>query len=289
METFIQVIIGGLLMGGVYALISLGLTLIFGVVHIVNFAHGEFLMLSMYTSYWLFHLLGIDPYLSILVIAPTFFLVGVLVQRGIFQPILEAPEVSRVFASLGLSILLQNLALFFWTADYRTVKTPYSALSLSAGDFMISFPRLVAFLTAAGITVGLYYFLKRTYTGKAIRATGQDPNVALLMGINTKRIFLLAFGIGSACVGIAGALLVPFYYVFPTIGAFFVLTAFVIVVLGGLGSVTGAFLGGLIIGVVEAVSGYFISNAFKEGIYFIIFWFLLIYKPAGLFGQAGRA
>jgi branched-chain amino acid transport system permease protein len=289
METFIQVIIGGLLIGGVYALISLGLTLIFGVVHIVNFAHGEFLMLSMYTSYWLFRLLGIDPYLSILVIAPTFFLVGVLVQRGIFQPILEAPEVSRVFASLGLSILLQNLALFFWTADYRTVKTPYSALSLRAGDFMISFPRLVAFLTAAGITVGLYYFLKRTYTGKAIRATGQVPNVALLMGINTKRIFLLAFGIGSACVGIAGALLVPFYYVFPTIGAFFVLTAFVIVVLGGLGSVTGAFLGGLIIGVVEAVSGYFISNAFKEGIYFIIFWFLLIYKPAGLFGQAGRS
>ena len=164
METFIQVIIGGLLIGGVYALISLGLTLIFGVVHIVNFAHGEFLMLSMYTSYWLFHLLGIDPYLSILVIAPTFFLVGVVVQRGIFQPILEAPEVSRVFASLGLSILLQNLALFFWTADYRTVKTPYSALSLKAGDFMISFPRLVAFLTAAGITVGLYYFLKRTYT-----------------------------------------------------------------------------------------------------------------------------
>ena len=289
METFIQVIIGGLLIGGVYALISLGLTLIFGVVHIVNFAHGEFLMLSMYTSYWLFHLLGIDPYLSILVIAPTFFLVGVVVQRGIFQPILEAPEVSRVFASLGLSILLQNLALFFWTADYRTVKTPYSALSLKAGDFMISFPRLVAFLTAAGITVGLYYFLKRTYIGKAIRATGHDPNVALLMGINTKRIFLLTFGIGSACVGIAGALLVPFYYVFPTIGAFFVLTAFVIVVLGGLGSVTGAFLGGLIIGVVEAVSGYFISNAFKEGIYFIIFWFLLIYKPAGLFGQTGRS
>jgi branched-chain amino acid transport system permease protein len=288
LEVLIQVIIGGLLIGGVYALISLGLTLIFGVVRIVNFAHGEFLMLSMYTSYWLFTLLGLDPYLSILIIAPVFFLFGVLVQRGIFQPILDAPEVSQIFAAIGLVILLQNLALFFWKADYRTVKTPYSALSLEVGNFMISFPRLMAFLAAAAITVALYFFLKRTYTGKAIRATGQDPGVAVLMGINPRRIFLIAFGLGSSCVGIAGALLISFYYVFPTLGAYFVLTAFVIVVLGGLGSITGAFVGGLIIGVIEALSGYFISVAFKEGIYFIIFWFLLIYKPNGLFGTTGR-
>ena len=254
----------------------------------MNFAHGEFLMLSMYTSYWLFHLWGIDPYLSIIIIAPVFFFFGMLVQRGIFQPILDAPEVSQIFAAIGLVILLQNLALFFWKADYRTVKTAYSALSLELGDFMISFPRLVAFLVAVGIMLGLYFFLKNTYTGKAIRATGQDPGMALLMGINTRRIFLLSFGIGSSCVGIAGALLISFYYVFPTVGAYFVLTAFVIVVLGGLGSMTGAFAGGLIIGVVEALSGYFISVAFKEGIYFIIFWFLLIYKPTGLFGGAGR-
>jgi branched-chain amino acid transport system permease protein len=285
MEAIIQVVIGGLLIGGVYALISLGLTLIFGVVHIVNFAHGEFLMLSMYASYWLFHLMGIDPYLSILIVGPLFFLFGVLIQRGIFEPILNAPELSQVFAAIGLSILLQNLALFFWSPDYRTIKTAYSSLSLRAGNFMISFPRLVAFVTAVGIMLGIYYFLKNTYTGRAIRATGQDQGAALLMGINTKRIFLLAFGIASACVGIAGALLIPFYYVFPSIGAYFVLTAFVIVVLGGLGSMTGAFVGGLIIGVIEAVSGYFISTAFKEGIYFIIFWFILIYKPTGLLGQ----
>jgi branched-chain amino acid transport system permease protein len=286
MEAIIQVIIGGLLIGGVYALISLGITLIWGVVGIVNFAHGEFLMLGMYASYWLFHLMGIDPYLSILIVTPLFFLFGVLIQRAIFQPILDAPHLTHVFASFGLAILLQNLALFFWSPDVRSIKTTYSSLSLRAGDFMISFPRLVAFVAAVGIMLGIHYFLKNTYTGRAIRATSQDPSAALLMGINTKRIFLLAFGIASACVGIAGALLIPFYYVFPSVGAYFVLTAFVIVVLGGMGSMTGAFFGGLIIGVIEAMSGYFISIAFKEGIYYIIFWFILIYKPTGLFGRA---
>lgn len=287
-ETIIQIVINGVLMGGVYALISLGLTLIFGVVRIINFAHGEFLMLSMYSSYWLFQLLGVDPYLSIVVIAPLFFIFGMLVQRMIFQPILNAPEVSQIFAAVGLVIVLQNLALFLWKADYRAVKTLYSAFSLEVGEFMISLPRLVAFLVAVVIMLGLYFFLESTYTGKAIRATSQDQEAALLMGINTRRIFILAFGIGSACVGIAGALMIPFYYVFPTVGAYFVLTAFVIVVLGGLGSMVGAFIGGLIIGVIEGLSGHFIGTAFKEAVYFIIFWFLLIYKPTGLFGLARR-
>jgi len=287
-ETIIQVIISGLMIGGVYALISLGLTLIFGVVRIINFAHGEFLMLGMYTSYWLFQLFGLDPYFSILVIAPLFFIFGMLIQRVIFQPILDAPEVSQIFAAVGLVIVLQNLALLFWKGDYRAVKTSYSAFPLEVGGLMISLPRLVAFLGAVGIMLILYFFLKSTYTGKAIRATSQDQGAALLMGINTRRVFILAFGIGSSCVGIAGALMIPFYYVFPTVGAYFVLTAFVIVVLGGLGSMIGAFVGGLIIGVIEALSGYFIATAFKEAIYFIIFWFLLIYKPNGLFGLARR-
>jgi branched-chain amino acid transport system permease protein len=287
-ETIIQVIISGLMIGGVYALISLGLTLIFGVVRIINFAHGEFLMLGMYTSYWLFQLFGFDPYFSILVIAPLFFIFGMLIQRVIFQPILDAPEVSQIFAAVGLVIVLQNLALLFWKGDYRAVKTSYSAFPLEVGGLMISLPRLVAFLGAVAIMLGLYFFLKSTYTGKAIRATSQDQGAALLMGINTRRVFILAFGIGSSCVGIAGALMIPFYYVFPTVGAYFVLTAFVIVVLGGLGSMTGAFVGGLIIGVIEALSGHFIATAFKEAIYFIIFWFLLIYRPSGLFGLPRR-
>jgi branched-chain amino acid transport system permease protein len=269
-------------------LISLGLTLIFGVVRIVNFAHGEFLMLSMYTSYWLFQLLGIDPYVSVLIIAPLFFVFGMTVQRGIFQPILNAPEVSQIFAAIGLIMVLQNLALFFWKGDYRAIKTTSSGLLIGPEKFMIGMPRFIAFLSAVSIMLGLYFFIKNTYTGKAIRATGQDQGAALLMGINTKRIFLIAFGIGSSCVGIAGCLLMPIYSVFPTVGAYFVLTAFVIVVLGGLGSMLGAFIGGLIIGLVEALSGYFISSTYKEAIYFIIFWFLLIYKPTGLFGSATR-
>jgi branched-chain amino acid transport system permease protein len=287
-EILIKVIINGLLMGGIYALISLGLTLIFGVVRIVNFAHGEFLMLSMYGAYWLFQLLGMDPYLSVLIIAPLFFFLGMLVQRGIFQPILNAPEVSQIFAAIGLIMVLQNLALFFWKADYRAIKTTSSGLLIGPERFLVGMPRFVAFLAAVSIMLGLYFFIKNTYTGKAIRATGQDQGAALLMGINTKRIFLIAFGIGSSCVGIAGCLLMPIYSVFPTVGAYFILIAFVVVVLGGLGSMLGAFVGGLIIGLVEALSGYFISPTYKEAIYFIIFWFLLIYKPTGLFGSASR-
>ncbi|MGA2527044.1 MAG: branched-chain amino acid ABC transporter permease [Smithellaceae bacterium] len=287
-EILIKVVINGLLMGGIYALISLGLTLIFGVVRIVNFAHGEFLMLSMYASYWLFQLWGIDPYVSVLIIAPLFFVFGMIVQRGIFQPILNAPEVSKIFAAIGLVMVLQNLALLFWKGDYRAIKTISSGLLIGPEGFMIGLPRFIAFLAAVSIMLGLYFFIKNTYTGKAIRATGQDQGAALLMGINTKRIFLIAFGIGSSCVGIAGCLLMPIYSVFPTVGAYFVLVAFVIVVLGGLGSMLGAFIGGLIIGLVEALSGYFISSTYKEAIYFIIFWFLLIYKPTGLFGSVSQ-
>jgi branched-chain amino acid transport system permease protein len=285
LETTVTVIINGLMMGGIYGLISLGLTLIFGVIGIVNFAHGEFLMVGMYACYWLYILLGFDPYFSILIITPLFFFFGMFVQRIIFQPILNAPEGSHIFVAIGLSIVLQNLALFLWKADYRTVKTGYSSILLGVSPFTVSLPRLVAFLGAVGVMIALYFFLKKTYVGKAIRATGQNQEAALLMGIDNKRIFILAFGIGSACVGIASALLIPIYYVFPSVGAYFVLIAFVVVVMGGLGSMGGAFIGGLIIGLIESLSGYFVSPSFKEAIYFIIFWFLLIFKPTGLMGM----
>jgi branched-chain amino acid transport system permease protein len=285
LETTVTVIINGLMMGGIYGLISLGLTLIFGVIGIVNFAHGEFLMVGMYACYWLYILLGFDPYFSILIITPLFFFFGMFVQRIIFQPILNAPEGSHIFVAIGLSIVLQNLALFLWKADYRTVKTGYSSILLGVSPFTVSLPRLIAFLGAVGVMVALYFFLKKTYVGKAIRATGQNQEAALLMGIDNKRIFILAFGIGSACVGIASALLIPIYYVFPSVGAYFVLIAFVVVVMGGMGSMGGAFIGGLIIGLIESLSGYFVSPSFKEAIYFIIFWFLLIFKPTGLMGM----
>jgi branched-chain amino acid transport system permease protein len=284
--TILQLTINGVLLGGIYALISIGLTLIFGVLEIVNFAHGEFLMLAMYASYFLFQYYGIDPYLSLLIILPLFFLIGVAVQRATIQPILNAPPLNQIFMTVGLSLVLQNVALFFWTADYRTVKTNYSALTLRTGGLMISFPRLLAFLLAMALIAALLIFLKKTYTGKAIRALAQERKAAMLMGINVYRTYQVAFGIGIACVGAAGAMLIPVYFVFPSVGTLFVLIAFVVVILGGYNSLTGSLVGGLIIGVVEAFSGFFISPHLKEAIYFVIFILILLFRPTGLFGRA---
>ncbi len=284
--TILQLIINGLLLGGVYALISIGLTLIFGVLEIINFAHGEFLMLAMYGSYFLFQLYGIDPYLGMLIIVPVFFVIGVAVQRTTIQPILNAPPLNQIFMTVGLSMVLQNAALFFWTADYRTVKTGYSALTLKTSGLIISFPRLTAFLLAMAIIAALLVYLKKTYTGKSIRALAQDRKAAMLMGINVYRTYQIAFGIGIACVGAAGAMLIPVYFVFPSVGALFVLIAFVVVILGGYNSLTGALVGGLIIGVVEAFSGFLISPHLKEAVYFVIFILILLFRPAGIFGRA---
>ncbi len=282
--TFIQLIINGLLLGGIYALISIGLTLIFGVIEIINFAHGEFLMLSMYASFWLFQLYGVDPYVSLFMVVPTFFVIGWAVQRIIIQPIIHAPPLNQIFATVGVSLVLQNAALFFWKADYRTVRTAYSTLSW--GGLMISIPRLVAFILALAIIAALLTFLKRTYTGKAIRALAQEKRAAMLMGIDIYRTYKIAFGIGIACVGAAGAILIPIYYAFPTVGGLFVLIAFVVVILGGYNSLVGALIGGLIIGVVEAFSGFFLSPHLKEAVYFVIFIFILVLRPTGLFGRA---
>jgi branched-chain amino acid transport system permease protein len=284
--TILQLAINGLLLGGMYGLISIGLTLIFGVLEIVNFAHGEFLMISMYVAFWLFQLYGIDPYLSMLIILPVFFLIGIVVQRITIQPILNAPPLNQIFMTVGLSMVLQNAALFIWTADYRTLKTSYSALTLKAAGLIISFPRLVAFLLAMALIAALLIFLKRTYTGKAIRALAQERKAAMLMGINVYRTYQIAFGIGIACVGAAGAMLMPVYFVFPSVGSLFVLIAFVVVILGGYNSLVGSLVGGLIIGVVEAFSGFFISPHLKEAIYFVIFILILLFKPTGLFGRA---
>jgi len=279
-----QLAVSGLLLGGVYALISVGLVLIFGVLEIINFAHGEFLMLSMFAAYWFFNLWGMDPYVSLLIIIPLFFLTGIIVQRIIFQPLLDAPPLDQVFVSLALSLIIQNLALYFWKANYRTVNTSYSSLVINVSQITINFSRLIAFAVALGTILLLFLFLKRTYIGRAIRALAQQKRGARLMGINIYRTYQIAFGIGIACVGIAGGVLIPVYYVYPSVGTLFVLTAFVIVILGGYNSLVGALVGGLIIGVVETFSGFFISPHLKQVVYFVIFILLLLVKPTGLFG-----
>lgn len=282
-----QVLISGILLGGIYALISMGLTLIFGVTRIVNFAHGEYMMLSMFAAFVLYQRLGLDPYVAVIPIAALAFLAGALTQRIIIQPLLNASHASQIFVTMGLSVTLMNVALMVWGADFQSVRTPYEAVVLPLGPWSVGVPRLVTFLVAVAMMVGLLLFLNRTYMGKAITAVSQDRMAALLMGIDVNRVYVVAFGIGIACVGVAGAVLMPIYSVFPTVGQYFALTAYVVVVLGGFGSMVGAMVGGLIIGVVEALSGYYISPGLKEAVYLLIFIAVLVVRPSGLFGIVG--
>jgi branched-chain amino acid transport system permease protein len=285
LETILQLTINGLMLGGIYALVSIGLCLIFGVIEIINFAHGEFLMLSMYATFWFFQLFGIDPYVSLLIIIPVFYLFGVAVQRVFIQPILDAPPLNQIFVTVALSMIFQNAAQVLWKTDFRTIKTSYSAKVYYAGDLMIGLPRLTAFFVAILVITILFVFLKQTYIGKAIRALSQERRAAMLMGINVHRTYQIAFGIGIACTAIAGAVLMPAYYAFPTVGNLFALIAFVVVILGGYNSLTGSLVGGLIIGMIESFSGFFISPHLKEAVYFIIFILILLFKPTGLFGH----
>ena len=228
---------------------------------------------------------GLDPYLSLFIVAPAAFLLGVGIQRIVIQPILDAPPLMKVFATVGLYIALQNLALMLFTADFRTIQTPYASASLRFGAISVSLPRLYAFLFAIVLIVVLWAFLKFTLVGKALRAVAENRSVAALMGIRVRRLYMLAFGVGAAITGVAGTLLLPFSYVYPTIGSIYTLVAFVIVVLGGMGNMVGAFFGGLFIGLVESISGTYVSPAIKEAAYFVIFILVLLVRPQGLFGM----
>ena len=261
----------------------MGLTLIFGVMQIINFAHGEFLMLSMYATFWLASLYGMDPYFSLLIILPGFFLLGFIFQKAMIDPLLKAPEIAQIFATVGLSIVLQNIALFFFSADYKTLKSLYSGNSLEMGGLYFAVTRLVAFGFVIFITLVLFWFINNTFWGKTIRAAAQDREAAQLMGINIRKVYSLSMGLGIACVAMAGTVLSPIYSIFPNVGVQFVLIAFVVVVLGGMGNLKGAFLGGLIIGLIEALSGFFIAPPLKTLVYFIMFIMILIFKPTGLF------
>ncbi|MFH2126312.1 MAG: branched-chain amino acid ABC transporter permease, partial [Pseudomonadota bacterium] len=243
---FLQVLINGLFLGGVYALISLGLTLIFGVVRVINFAHGEILMISMYASFFCFSVLGLNPYLSLIIVIPGMFLVGVLIDQVIIRPIRNAPSYMQIFATVGLSVVLINLALVFFSGDYRSINLAFAKQVVHMGDIGISLSRFIVFISAIAVAWLVWLFLDKTDMGKQIRAIAQDRDAARLMGINPNKIYMITFGIGSAMVGLAGGLIMPLYYVFPSVGAYFVLTAFVVVVLGGLGNMVGALLGGLI-------------------------------------------
>ena len=281
-----QVILSGLLIGGIYALVSIGLNLIFGVMRIINFAHGEYLMLSMYAAFWLWRL-GIDPYVAIVLVVPLMAILGALTERFLIRFTLESRAHVKIFVTLGLAVALQNLALLFFTADYMSVRTPYQTMTLSVAGLSVSVPRLIACAFMFAAASCLHLFLYRTDFGKAIRATAQDSTTARLMGIDVDRVYMATFAIGTGLVGLAGCLLTPIYYVFPSVGTDFVLVAFVVVVLGGLGSLPGALIGGLLIGVVEQLSGFFLDTSLRQIVYFALFIGVLVVRPAGLFGERG--
>ena len=281
----LQALVNGVLMGSIYALVGIGLALIFGVMNIVNFAHGSLMMAAMYLSYWLFVSLKVDPYLSMLATVPFLFFFGLLIQRGLIERVIDAKHSIQILLTVGLSLFLDNLAMALFTPDFRAISVSYQTASLVLGGIIISYPQLIAFLLALGLTFALYLFIKKTMTGKAIRATSVEKEGAILVGINSQRIHYLTFGIGSACVGAAGAAVLPFFYCSPNVGYAFVIPAFVVVVLGGMGNFWATLVGGLIVGVAESLGAIFVPGSLKQMVMFIIFVLVLFFKPRGLFSK----
>ena len=286
MENLLHILVVGILLGGIYGLVSVGLNLIFGVIRVVNFAHGELVMIAMYGAYLCYATMGLDPYVSVLVVVPVLFVVGLVVYRLVLQP-LHAESSMQIFATFALVIIFQNAVLAVTRGEGYSVPSKVAGLTMQIGDIRVTLSRLVIFAALTLTAIALHFFLKRTLIGKSIRAVTQDRQAARLMGINVERTFTVTFGIGAALAGLAGVLLAPIYTLSPGIGGNFILAAFAVVVLGGLGSVAGAYFGGMIVGLVEAFAGFYIDPELKQAIWFLIFLAVLVVRPTGLFGQVG--
>ena len=291
MQLYIQSIISGILSGGVYGAVALGLSLIFGVVKIINFAHGSFLMVGMFISYWIWYFTKIDPIISSIVTVPLLFVFGYYVQFYFITPLIRREKVEVVepigalLLTAGLSLALDNLALLFFKADFRIAQTAYSTGTFHIGEVTFSLPRIFVFGACILMYLLLMFILNKSMLGRAIRATAQDREAAAIQGINIFKIYSITFAIGSATLGLAGAFLMPFFYVHPSVGLAFTIKAFIIVVLGGLGSLTGALIGGIIIGLIESVGSLFLSTQTADLLVLLLFIFILIYKPHGLLGK----
>ena len=293
LEVLLQTLISGILLGGLYALIGIGMTIIMGVMKIINLAHGELMMVGMYIAYVLFSTFHIDPYLSILVAAPALFLLGMAIQKYLINPVLRVEAIipeNQVILTVGIGMVLANLATMIFQSDYRQTPVDYGTKAWYLSDFWkgapielsVSMPWTVSFTMSVLITVSLWFFLTKTDTGKSIRATAQDKDAALLMGVNVNRVRVLTFGLGAALVGSAGCLFIPIYYIYPDIGGQFTLIAFVITILGGLGSTVGAIIGGLILGLFESLTATYIGMGWAPVGRFVIFVLALIFIPGGV-------
>ncbi len=293
LEVLLQTLISCLLLGGLYALIGIGMTLIMGVMKIINLAHGELMMVAMYMAYWLFVLFHIDPYISVLIVAPLMFLFGMAIQKFLINPVLKVESIlpeNQVILTVGIGMVLANLATIFFTSDYRSTPVDYASDAWYLSDYWrgspielsLSVPWTVSFVMAVIITIALWFFLSKTDTGKSIRATAQDIDAALLMGVNVERMRLITFGLGAALVGAAGCLFIPIYYLYPALGGRFTLIAFVITILGGLGSTVGAIIGGLLLGIFESLTATYIGMGWAPVGRFAIFILALIFLPGGV-------
>ena len=277
-------VLNGLTTGAVYALIALGLTLIYGVLHIINFAHGAALMMALYGVYFLREKLGLDPYVAIPVVVPAMFAAGYALQHLVISRAGHGKDENILLVTLGISIVLENLALYFFRSDTRSIDTSYSQMTLDIAGAAIAVPKLVAFAGALTAAAVMLLIVGKTDLGRAIRACAKERQGAKLVGIDVDHVFAMSFGIGLACLGAAACFLLPAYYVNPTVGNGFVLIAFTIVVLGGMGSFAGALLGGLLIGVVESVGGLWLGESLGQIGIFVIFIAVLLFRPQGLFG-----
>ena len=293
LEVLLQTLISGLLLGGLYALIGIGMTLIMGVMKIINLAHGELMMVGMYIAYVLFSSFHIDPYLSILIAAPVLFFLGILIQKYLINPVLKVEAIipeNQVILTVGIGMVLANIATIIFSSDYKTTPVEYATKAWYLSDYWkaspielsLSMAWSVSFCVSLIITACLWFFLAKTDMGKSIRATAQDKDAALLMGVNVERMRVVTFGLGSALVGSAGCLFIPIYYLYPDLGGQFTLIAFVITILGGLGSTVGAIVGGLILGVFESLTSTYVGMGWAPVGRFMIFVAALIFVPGGI-------
>ncbi|MBE0603997.1 MAG: branched-chain amino acid ABC transporter permease [Deltaproteobacteria bacterium] len=283
-EQLIAQLVNGLLIGCMYSLIAIGLTMIWGVMNIVNFAHADFLMIGMFISFWAYTLYGVDPLYSIPICAVLLFLLGWVIYKFLVSKVMTGPGLAQVVVTFGVSIFLANFAVWLWTPDFRMIQNPLLHGTWNFGTVQISVPKVVASLGSVLFTVMLFLFLRMTKTGKAILAVEMNRTSAELMGINTEKVNALSFAIGSSLVGIAGAFLSMYYYIYPQVGGTFGLLSFCIVALGGFGSIEGAFIAGLLVGIVQTLGGYFFDPAYKYAIVFAMYLITVWVRPQGLLG-----
>ncbi|NLT21575.1 MAG: branched-chain amino acid ABC transporter permease [Syntrophorhabdus sp.] len=284
-----SIIINGILIGLIYALLAIGLTVIFGVMRIINMFHGESVMLGMYAAFVLFDKFGISPYISVFLTAPVFFVLGAIIYKFLIDPIpAREREITSLIITLGISFIFATSAMYIWSADYRTVTLPFSQNVMVFLQTRIGYPALISSCMSAVLIVIFYLFMSKTYMGRAIRATELDKDTASIMGVNVKWISIATFGIGVVLAAMAGGILSPIFYIYPFVGGNFVIKAFTIVVLGGMGSVTGALLGGVILGVAEALASTFLEYSMKDIMAFILFLGILLFKPSGILGGKTR-